>query len=79
MGLKKSSTNRKLMFMNTIKLYDKILDKFYIDNMQEIDQKFEEYCFYSGNFEHRDQKKMFNNDDVFWEFVLTQFEKRGLK
>jgi hypothetical protein len=48
---------------------DNEVEKFYADHEKEIDEAFSQYCFYEGNFEFADQKKMFNDDRVFWEFV----------
>ncbi len=48
---------------------DAEVERYYAENEKMIDEAFSKYCFYDGNFEHQDQKKMFNDDRVFWEFV----------
>lgn len=51
------------------------LFEFYQDNQREIDASFVEYVFYEGRFEFQDQNRMFNNDNLFWEFVELYKEK----
>lgn len=52
------------------------LEMFYFDNQSEIDDKFASYCFYEGRFEFQDQNKMYNNENVFWEFVENLMDSK---
>lgn len=55
------------------------VERYYHDNEKEVDEAFVNYCFYEGNFEHSDQKRMYHNDRVFWEFVEEHMHKNSDK
>ncbi len=56
---------------------DKKLYSYYINNCDKIDEMFYSHCFFEANFEFWDQKKMFNSESFFWDYVLDQYLKEN--
>lgn len=53
------------------------LEKFYNENMVEMNDSFAQFCFYENRFEtSRDAELHFNNDRYFWDFVENVMEAK---